>query len=107
MESGAIDGLLTMAGPENRNFAGSGVGKSTLLGMMARNTEADINVIALVGERGRNCEILWKRLRRRRTGSFCNVVATSDQPALVRLKAAFTATAIAEYFRDQGQNVLL
>jgi flagellum-specific ATP synthase len=89
-------------------FSGSGVGKSTLLGMMARNTEADINVIALVGERGREVrEFLSRDLREEGMKRSVVVVATSDQPPLVRLKAAMTATAVAEYFRDQDANVLL
>jgi flagellum-specific ATP synthase len=89
-------------------FAGSGVGKSTLLGMMARNTVADVNVIALVGERGRELrDFIEKDLGSEGLARSVIIVATSDQPALVRLKAAFTATAIAEYFRDRGENVLL
>lgn len=89
-------------------FAGSGVGKSTLLGMMARNSEADVNVIALVGERGRELrDFMEKDLGQEGLNRSVIVVATSDQPALVRLKAAYTATAIAEYFRDEGLNVLL
>lgn len=105
----AIDGLLTLGrGQRMGIFAGSGVGKSTLLGMMARHTEADVNVIALVGERGRELrEFLEKDLGPEGMSRSVVVVATSDQPALVRLKAAFTATAIAEYFRDQGKDVLL
>jgi len=89
-------------------FAGSGVGKSTLLGMMARNTEADINVIGLVGERGRELrDFMDKDLGQEGVARSVIVVATSDQPALVRIKAAYTATAVAEYYRDLGKNVLL
>lgn len=89
-------------------FAGSGVGKSTLLGMMAGRAEADVNVIALIGERGREVrEFLERDLDEAGRRKSVVVVATSDQPALVRLKAAFLATAIAEHFRDAGQNVLL
>ena len=104
-----IDGLLTLGqGQSIGIFAGSGVGKSVLLGMMARNTEADVNVIALVGERGREVkEFLERDLGDSGLARSVVVVATSDQPPLVRLKAAFTATAIAEYFRDQGKNVLM
>lgn len=104
----AIDGLLTLGrGQRMGIFAGSGVGKSTLLGMMARNTEADVNVIALVGERGRELrDFMEKDLGPEGLARSVIVVATSDQPALIRLKAAFTATAIAEYFRDNGKNVL-
>lgn len=105
----AVDGLLTIGrGQRIGIFAGSGVGKSTLLGMMARNTTASVNVIALVGERGRELrDFIEKDLGPEGLERSVLVVATSDQPALVRLKAAFTATAIAEYFRDQGQDVLL
>ncbi len=89
-------------------FAGSGVGKSSLLGMIARSTSDEINVICLVGERGREVlEFMQRDLGAEGLARSVVVCATSDQPALVRLKAAFTATAIAEYFRDQGTNVLL
>lgn len=105
----AVDGLLTLGrGQRIGIFAGSGVGKSTLLGMMARNTDADVNVIALVGERGRELrDFMEKDLGPEGLARSVIVVATSDKPALIRLKAASTATAIAEYFRDNGQNVLL
>jgi len=88
-------------------FSGSGVGKSTLMGMMARGAQSDVNVIALVGERGREVrEFLEKDLGEEGLKRSVVVVSTSDQPALVRLRAAFTATAIAEHFRDQGKQVL-
>ncbi len=105
----AIDGLLTCGrGQRIGIFAGSGVGKSTLLGMIARNVKADINVIALVGERGREVrEFIEKDLQEAGMKRSVLVVATSDQPALVRLKCAMTATTIAEYFRDQGHDVML
>ena len=105
----AIDGLLTMGkGQRVGIFAGSGVGKSTLMGMIARNVKADINVIALVGERGRELvEFIEKDLGPEGMARSVLVVATSDQPAMMRSKCALTATAIAEYFRDQGQDVLL
>ncbi len=105
----AIDGLLTCGrGQRLGIFAGSGVGKSTLLGMIARNTEADINVIALIGERGREVkEFLEKDLGEEGLKRSVLVVATSDQPALVRVKAPLVATAIAEYFRERGYNTLL
>ena len=89
-------------------FAGSGVGKSTLMGMLASHASADVNVIALIGERGREVrEFLEKDLTPEGRKKSIVVVATSDQPALVRLKGAFVAMAIAEYFRDQGQKVLM
>lgn len=105
----AIDGLMTIGrGQRVGIMAGSGVGKSTLLGMMARNTEADINVIALIGERGREVrEFIERDLGEEGLKRSVVVVATSDQPALVRIKGAMTATAIAEYFRDQGLDVIL
>ena len=89
-------------------FAGSGVGKSTLMGMIARNVKADINVIALVGERGREVvEFINRDLGPEGMSRTVLVIATSDQPAMMRSKCALTATAIAEYFRDQGRDVLL
>ena len=88
-------------------FAGSGVGKSSLLGMIARSTTADVNVIALVGERGREVREFIERDLGEALAHSVIVVATSDQPALVRIRAAFTATTIAEHFRDQGRHVML
>lgn len=104
-----IDSLLTVGkGQRIGIFAGSGVGKSTLMGMIARNTEADINVIALIGERGREVrEFIEKDLGPEGLKNSVVVVATSDQPALMRIKGAYTATAIAEYYRDKGHNVML
>ena len=105
----AIDGLLTCGkGQRVGIFAGSGVGKSTLMGMISRNSTADINVIALIGERGREVnEFLKNDLTDEGLERSVVVVVTSDQPALIRVRGALVATAVAEYFRDQGLNVML
>jgi flagellum-specific ATP synthase len=104
----ALDGLVPCGrGQRLGIFAGSGVGKSSLLGMVARSTSADINVIALVGERGREVREFVERDLGDALERSVVVVATSDQPALVRIRAAFTATTIAEHFRDMGHHVML
>jgi flagellum-specific ATP synthase len=105
----AIDALLTCGrGQRLGVFSGSGVGKSVLLGMMSRGTDADVIVTALVGERGREVnEFIERDLGSDGLKRSVVVVATSDEPALARVQAAFTATAVAEYFRDQGRHVLL
>lgn len=105
----AIDALLPLGrGQRLGLFAGSGVGKSSLLGMLARNMNADVAVLALIGERGREVqEFLEKRLTPEARARTVVVVATAEQPAVVRARAAYTATSIAEYFRDAGQHVLL
>lgn len=104
----AIDGLLTCGrGQRIGLFAGSGVGKSTLLGMIARNAKADVNVITLVGERGREVrDFIEKDLKEEGLKKSVLVIATSDRPALVRVRAAMIGTSLAEYFRDKGLNVL-
>jgi type III secretion protein N (ATPase) len=103
-----IDGLLTVGeGQRVGLFAGSGVGKSTLLGQIARNTEADVSVICLVGERGREVREFIEESLGEGLARSVVVCATSDTPPLVRLKSASVATAVAEYFRDQGHRVLL
>uniref|UniRef100_A0A7C4AGW7 FliI/YscN family ATPase n=1 Tax=Fundidesulfovibrio putealis TaxID=270496 RepID=A0A7C4AGW7_9BACT len=105
----AINGLLTLGkGQRVGIMAGSGVGKSTLMGMIARNTKADVNVIALVGERGREVvEFIEKDLGPEGLARSVLVIATSDQSPLVRMRAAYAATAMAEFFRDQGNDVIL
>jgi flagellum-specific ATP synthase len=105
----SIDGSLTIGmGQRMGIFAGSGVGKSTALGMIARNTNADVNVIALIGERGREVrDFIEKDLKKEGLKRSVVIAATSDQPALIRRMGAFVATSIAEYFRDNGSNVML
>lgn len=105
----AIDGMLTIGkGQRMGIFAGSGVGKSTLMGMIAKNVQSDVNVIALVGERGREVkEFIEKDLGKEGMARTVLVVATSDQPAMFRAKCPSVATAVAEYYRDQGKDVLL
>lgn len=105
----AIDGMLTIGkGQRMGIFAGSGVGKSTLMGMIAKNIRSDVNVIALVGERGREVkEFIEKDLGEEGLARTVLVIATSDQPAMLRAKCASVATTIAEYFRDNGKDVLL
>ena len=105
----AVDGLLTIGrGQRMGIFSGSGVGKSTLLGMIARNAMADVNVITLIGERGREVkDFIEKDLGPEGLARSVLIVATSDQPAMIRLKSAMVGTAIAEYFRDRGYNVLM
>lgn len=105
----SIDGLLTIGkGQRVGIFAGSGIGKSVLLGMIARNTNADVNVIALIGERGREVrEFIERDLGEEGLKRSVVIVATSDKSALLRMKGAFLATTIAEYFRDLGMDVLL
>lgn len=105
----AIDGLLTCGkGQRLGIFSGSGVGKSTLLGQIARSTESDVTVVVLIGERGREVrEFIERDLGPEGLSRSVVVVATGDEPAVLRLRAAFVGTAIAEYFRDTGRNVLL
>ncbi len=105
----AIDGLLTVGlGQRLGLFAGSGVGKSTLMGQLARNTEADVVVTCLVGERGREVrDFIDEALGEEGLKKSVVIVATSDQPSLVRIKSTFVATAVAEWFRDQGKRVVL
>ncbi len=104
----AINGLITIGkGQRMGIFAGSGVGKTTLLGMMVRNARADVKVVALIGERGREVRDFIERHVRDAIDTTVLVVATSDQSPLIRMRGAFVATAIAEYFKDKGMDVLL
>jgi flagellum-specific ATP synthase len=105
----AVDGLMTLGkGQRMAILAGSGVGKSTMMGMIARNTSADVNVIALIGERGREVlDFIERDLGEEGLKKSVVIVSTSDQPALLRIKGANTATAVSEYFRDQGLDVML
>ncbi|MCP4648341.1 MAG: hypothetical protein GY852_11530, partial [bacterium] len=105
----AINGLLTIGcGQRVGIFSGSGVGKSVMLGMIARKTSADVKVIALIGERGRELnDFIEKELGEEGLKSAVVVVATSDHLPLIRMRGAFIATAISEYFRDQGKHVIL
>ncbi|HRZ90717.1 MAG TPA: FliI/YscN family ATPase, partial [Spirochaetia bacterium] len=105
----SVDGLLPLGkGQRIGIFAGSGVGKSTILGMVARNTNADVNVIALIGERGREVrEFLENDLGEEGLARSVVIVSTGDTPPLARLRGAYVATAVAEYFRDQGLDVML
>ena len=105
----AINGVLTIGkGPRMAIMAGSGVGKSVLMGMMARHTQADVNVIALIGERGREVkEFIERDLGPEGLKRSVVIAATSDQPALIRIRGAYLATTVAEYFRDKGLDVLL
>ena len=105
----SIDSLLTVGkGQRMGIFAGSGIGKSTLLGMIARNTSADVNVIALIGERGREVrEFIENDLGPEGLARSVIVVSSSNKPPLSRLRGAYVATAVAEFFRDQGKDVML